>query len=154
MTDSPIDAPHVYIGAYALCVRDGHMLLARIGPGRFESGQWALPGGGLNWGEDPADAVLRELTEETGLTGAAPRLADIFSTTYLRSPENPFNSVHQMGILYVVETLTGELRDEQNGSTDQCAWFPLEDLGALPLVDVARFGYEVVMRRASAAAPD
>lgn len=37
------------------------MLLCRIAPGEADSGRWTLPGGGLEFGEDPADGVLREL---------------------------------------------------------------------------------------------
>ncbi|HLZ28445.1 MAG TPA: NUDIX domain-containing protein [Chloroflexota bacterium] len=149
-TDGTSDTPHIYVSAYALCVRDRQMLLARIAPGRYDTGQWALPGGGLNWGEAPEDAVLRELTEETGLIGRAPRLAAIFSATYARTPERPLDPLHHIGIAYFVETLPGELRDERDGSTDHCAWFPLADLDAVPLVVMARLGREFVTRHLAA----
>jgi 8-oxo-dGTP diphosphatase len=143
MTDTPV----VYVSAHALCVKDGQMLLARLGPGRYDSGRWTLPGGGLNWGEAPADAVLREVTEETGLTGRAPRLAGIFSATYARTPERPHNPLHHISILYFVETLPGEVRHEQDGSTDMCAWFPIEDLGDVPLVPLGKHGWDLVIGR-------
>jgi 8-oxo-dGTP diphosphatase len=41
---------------------DGRLLLIR----RADSGQWALPGGTLEWGEDLRGAITRELFEETG----------------------------------------------------------------------------------------
>ena len=33
-----------------------------------ENGWWELPGGGLDWGESPADCLRREFQEEMGLT--------------------------------------------------------------------------------------
>ncbi len=48
-----------------LFVSDGRILLFREAPAL--SGQWELPGGGLDFGEDPAVALKREIAEEAGL---------------------------------------------------------------------------------------
>jgi ADP-ribose pyrophosphatase YjhB (NUDIX family) len=142
MTD---DTPRVYVGAYALCVRDEHLLLVRIAAGETDAGRWTLPGGGLEWGEAPADGVLREFAEETGLSGQVVRLAGIFSAQYPRSADRSRDSVHHLGILYVVESSSGEVRDELAGSTDRCAWFSLAELEALPLVPLAKFGRGLIL---------
>lgn len=42
---------------------DGRIVLVR----RRDNGKWALPGGMVNWGQDIATTVQRELAEETGL---------------------------------------------------------------------------------------
>ena len=57
------------LAAYAWCEAEDAVLLCRIAPGYPDPGAWTLPGGGLDFGEDPADGVLRELREETGLGG-------------------------------------------------------------------------------------
>jgi ADP-ribose pyrophosphatase YjhB (NUDIX family) len=134
------ETPRTYVGAYALCVRGARLLLARLAPGLREAGRWTLPGGGLNWGEDPAAGVLRELTEETGLTGTVTGLAGVYSRTYPRSAERPFPPVHHLGILYTVDPRGEALRDETGGSTDRCAWIPLPELARTPLVPLAAFG--------------
>jgi 8-oxo-dGTP diphosphatase len=61
------------VGVSAVVVRDGRVLVGRR-KGSHGAGQWAFPGGKVDAGEDPADTVLRELREETGLaaTGAEP----------------------------------------------------------------------------------
>jgi ADP-ribose pyrophosphatase YjhB (NUDIX family) len=143
------DTPRVYVGAYALCVKDDRLLLVRLAPHVSDAGHWTLPGGGLDWGEAPSDGVLRELFEETGLSGRITRLAGIFSAQYPRSADRRHNSVHHLGILYDVETLPGEVRHEQAGSTDYCAWVPLAEIATLPLVALAEFGRQLLLNPAS-----
>jgi 8-oxo-dGTP diphosphatase len=138
-----VDVPRTYVGAYALCVRDGRILLARIVPGGIDAGMWTLPGGGLNWGEDPAAGVLRELEEETGLAGTLTGIAGVYSKTYLRSADRPRDSVHHLGIVYTVDAAGADLRHEVGGSTDLCAWVPLADLDTLPLVPLAEYAAEL-----------
>jgi 8-oxo-dGTP pyrophosphatase MutT (NUDIX family) len=59
-------------GADALVQNErGDVLLVR----RADDGRWAMPGGWVDPGETPAQAVVREVAEETGLQVSAPRLA-------------------------------------------------------------------------------
>ena len=46
--------------------KSGHVLIARRAPGNAASGAWQFPQGGIDDGEEPAVAVLRELAEEIG----------------------------------------------------------------------------------------
>ena len=56
---------------------DGRIVLAR----RRDTGQWSLPGGILDWGEDLTNCSRRELLEETGfeLTKIS-RLVGVYSS--------------------------------------------------------------------------
>jgi 8-oxo-dGTP diphosphatase len=58
--------------AAAVIIRDGLLLMVRergTGPAGRHDGQeyWTLPGGGIQPGETPERAVMREVAEETGL---------------------------------------------------------------------------------------
>jgi len=144
--DETADGRRVYVGAYALCVRDGRILLTRMGSGGLDAGRWTLPGGGLDWGEEPAAGVLRELEEETGLEGTVLGVTGVYSATYLRSVDRPLDPVHHLGIIFTVEAHEGALRHEADGSTDQCAWVPLADLDRLPLVSLVTFAAGLIPR--------
>lgn len=53
----------------------GEVLLVRLS---YDQGQWALPGGNIDPGESPADAVVREVREETGLEAAVEDLYAVY----------------------------------------------------------------------------
>jgi 8-oxo-dGTP pyrophosphatase MutT (NUDIX family) len=131
------------VAAYAVCVDDSRrILLTRVAPGYAAAGIWTLPGGGLDFGEDPADAVLRELTEETGLTGRIMSLAFVDSQTHgpLVEAGRGYGPFHGIRIVYRVEILGGDLRDEVDESTDAAAWISREEIESLArteLVDIA-----------------
>ncbi len=131
------------VAAYAMCIDDANrLLLTRIAAGYPAAGLWTLPGGGLEFGEDPAHAVLRELTEETGLTGELLSLGFVDSLTNGPMVEDgkAFGAWHGIRIAYRVAITGGELRDEVDESTDAAAWFSREEIATLrrtELVDVA-----------------
>lgn len=105
----------------------------------WAKGKWTLPGGGIEFGEKPEDTVVREVQEETGLI-VRPR--DLAAVDSLAS-ENQLQFFHNIRIIYQTELLGGELRFEQEGSTDFCQWLTLEEASDLPLVQLGKVGLQI-----------
>jgi 8-oxo-dGTP diphosphatase len=141
--DEPAEPPNrrTRIGSYSLCVDErGRILLARLSLLEVDVGAWTLPGGGIDFGEHPDDAAVRELEEETGLCGEIECVAGTFSHVYRRSNFARGGDLHFLGIVYRMRIVGGELRDEIDGTTDTCAWISPAELADLRLVELARFG--------------
>ena len=123
----------VRLAAYGWCEVDGAVLLCRIsqqGPG---GGHWTLPGGGLDFGEDPEAGLRRELLEETGYEGDVGEILGVRSAVLEPAETISGHRVQTVGILYRSTITGGELRDETGGSTDLARWIPLAELDALPV---------------------
>jgi 8-oxo-dGTP diphosphatase len=60
-------------------------------------GAWALPGGFVDRGENPLDAAVRELLEETGLHGENPKLVSVMGDAD-RDPRK-----HIVSVVYEIE---------------------------------------------------
>lgn len=146
MTEAPRRVTRV--AAYALCIDGDAILLSRIAQGAtaLSDGKWTLPGGGVEFGEHPRDAALRELTEETGLVGEIDSLADVdsWAAGFVDPRDGEATDFHAIRILYRVRVVGGVLRDEVDGTTDACAWVTRGELERLPLVDLANTGARIV----------
>jgi 8-oxo-dGTP pyrophosphatase MutT (NUDIX family) len=115
---------------------------------------WTLPGGGVEFGEDPNAAVLRELEEETGLAGVVHGVLGVWSQRVPSSETQSGHDLHVIGIVYDIEPSGSELRVEVLGSTDDVAWFSTGDLPATALVALARYGLSLLARGRGVAADD
>ena len=91
-----------------------------------------FPGGGIDFGEHPEAGALRELREETGLTGRIVELLAVDSIQRtLRGVDAGRRSrptYHSVRIIYRTEIIGGELRHETDESTDRAAWCTRDEL--------------------------
>ncbi|MFC4121927.1 NUDIX hydrolase [Nonomuraea zeae] len=115
------------VSAYAIAVVQDRLLLTRLSANTavFAPGLWHLPGGGIDPGEQPREALARELREETGLELLGARLVE--ARTFTSHRLGPGWQV--MGLFYLAEVGPGPLRvTEVDGSTSAAAWMPLSGL--------------------------
>jgi 8-oxo-dGTP diphosphatase len=137
------------VAAYAVIVDEGRVLLPHWRSGDHQSG-WTLPGGGLDPGEDPADAAVREVREETGYDVVLDGLLGIDSIvvaegrrvlapTHVDDP----SAMHGLRILYRAHVVGGELRVEVDGSTDDVAWHRLENVAGLERAELVDTGLDL-----------
>jgi 8-oxo-dGTP diphosphatase len=120
------------VGAYGFCQDDdARVLLARGSATSEFPGTWTLPGGGVEQGEHPDDAVVREFEEETGLSVRVTALRQV-TADVVRLPSGPLE--HTDRIIYDVVCTGGSLRDEVAGSTDRVAWAGPAELASWPLL--------------------
>ena len=133
----------IRVAAYAI-VRDEQerVLLCHIHPSVGVGDVWTLPGGGLEFGESPRAAVLRELEEETGLSGEVERLVDVDDRLF--TSRTGAGRMHAIRIVYEVRIVGGSLRDELDGSTDTCRWVAPEEALSMRLGELARHAVERV----------
>jgi len=123
------------VAAYAVVVRDGAVLLTRNSVRGPHPGSWMLPGGGIDHGEDPRDAVVREVAEETGLACVVGPVVDVSSVHFEgTAPSGRQEDFHAVQVVYAAE-LTGPVDaadphpTEVAGTTDAAAWVALGEVG-------------------------
>ncbi len=130
------------LGAYAVAIDSGRMLLTRISPIGYPAGMWTLPGGGVDHGESPHDAVVRELYEETGLKARSSVLTDIHDIHIVDlGRHDQYEDYHGVHLLYVVDVDRDAPLEiiDVDGTTDRVEWVPIELIGTedypvLPMV--------------------
>jgi ADP-ribose pyrophosphatase YjhB (NUDIX family) len=130
------------VAAYAVVIRDDRILLSRLSESVTTEELWTLPGGGLEHGEHPRDAVVREVYEETGLDVAVGEKARVYSF-YLPAAWRDGRRVdaHSIRIVYdgLVPVDAPEPRVvEVDGSTAEAAWIPVRDVldGTVPVASL------------------
>lgn len=117
------DAPKRNLIVVAAVIRDGEgrVLLARRPDDRHMGGLWEFPGGKVDDGEAPADALVRELREELGVA-ASIELPITFAV----------HEEHRLRILllfYAAHILDGEPKGREGQAV---AWVPVTELASYP----------------------
>jgi 8-oxo-dGTP diphosphatase len=112
--------------AYAIVIKADALLVSP------QFGGYDLPGGGIDLGETPEEAALREVKEETGITAANPRLVACHSTLFKMPDEYDIGFIQSIMLYYVCDYVGGELSDtnfteEEKQTSSFPAWLPIHE---------------------------
>lgn len=138
------------LAAYAVIVRGDRILLSRLAERVTKNELWTLPGGGVDHGEDPRAAVVREIYEETGLKAEVGETAHVFSMhlsdTWRRGRRVDAHSVRIVYDGWVASDAPDPRVVEVDGSTADAAWQPIEAVleGTVPTVGLVTEALEML----------
>ena len=115
--------PVVCVGA--LCVHAGRLLMVRRGRGPA-MGEWSVPGGRVEEGETLAEAVVREMAEETGLEAVCGPLVGWVER---------IGDDHHFVILDFEATVLDPVGLRAGDDAAEVAWVPLDEVAERKVVD-------------------
>jgi 8-oxo-dGTP pyrophosphatase MutT (NUDIX family) len=135
------------VAAYAVLTRGAaageEILLTRMSERTRIPGRWTLPGGGIDHGEDPREALLREVYEETGLHVVPGAVLDV-NSTHFTGPraDGLVEDYHGIHLIFeaAIEPESVGVRPhvtEEESSTDVARWVPMREAATLDLLSAA-----------------
>jgi ADP-ribose pyrophosphatase YjhB (NUDIX family) len=129
------------VAAYALVRRGPRVLLTRLSGRAAHPGSWTLPGGGIDHGEPPTEALARELAEECGVAGEVGDLLGVHHSHFSgMAPSGRWEDYHGVHLVFAATVAedTEPRVVEVGGTTDAVAWVDEADIasGAVPVLDV------------------
>lgn len=107
--------------------RDEVLLCHRSANRRWYPSIWDLPGGHVEHGEQPREALRRELLEEVGVDIGTVRSDPVLC---LRRPETGLDLT-----VWLVTRWNGTVENRQAEEHDEIAWFRVEELAGLDFAD-------------------
>lgn len=129
-----------HLGVYALVSAKGSTALVLKSRGPY-TGSWDLPGGKIEFGESPIQALAREIDEETGLQilTASP-LANLSTCVSFENDNGEAVELHHIGIIFTCEATAPEALRHSGDDHDasEARWFPASEIQDLDLTPFAR----------------
>lgn len=116
--------PLLLVAAAALVDADGRVLLARRPAGKSMAGFWEFPGGKIDGGETPEQALVRELAEELGIDVGQSCLAPLCFASH------DYDRFHLLMPVFVLRKWTGKISPREG---QELAWVAPARLASYPM---------------------
>lgn len=113
------------LAAYAVVESERGLLATEYSDLTAVSGRWGMPGGGIDAGEEPVAAVVREVHEETGQAVEVGDLVLVQSSHWVgRSPHGGVEDFHAVRLVYRARCPdpTDPVVHDQGGTTADARW--------------------------------
>ena len=135
-----------HLGAYGLIIEDNKIVLIKKVGGPY-NGKLDLPGGTIEWGETPEEALIRELNEEVGIDVFKYELFDANSIVFEWIHKGELERGHHLGIFYKILNYKNELLeyiniDEKNDDSLGAKFYEIKKLKKSELSDIAKLELE------------
>lgn len=117
------------IAAYALVTSSRGLLATEFSDRTGAEGRWGLAGGGIDEGEEPADAVLREVVEETSQRIRLDDLVGVDSSRWIGpNPQGVVEDFHAVRLIYRAHCAgpTDPIVLDVGGTTSAACWIARE----------------------------
>jgi 8-oxo-dGTP pyrophosphatase MutT (NUDIX family) len=117
------------VAAYAIVTSSLGLLATQYSDRTAVSGRWGMPGGGIDDGEQPVEAVLREVAEETDQEIELGDLVVVQTSHWIgRSPRGTLEDFQAVRLVYraTCPSPTEPRVLDLGGTTESALWVPLE----------------------------
>lgn len=119
---------------YAVVLSERGLLTTQYSDRTAVAGRWGMPGGGIDDHEQPAEAVLREVAEETSQLIILGELIKVQTSHWIgRSPHGRIEDFHAVRLIYrgTCPEPTDPVVVDRGGTTEAARWVSLKDWRSL-----------------------
>lgn len=141
-----------HFGVYGLVINDSKILLIKKVSGPYD-GKLDLPGGSIEFGERPEEALKRELLEEVGIELGCYELIDADSVKFDWMYGDELIKVHHVGIFYKILEYSNDIRneieiDDKNDDSLGADFYDIdklkrEQLSEIVILTLEKLGYRI-----------
>ncbi len=117
------------VAAYAVVLSERGLLATEYSDRTAVADRWGMPGGGIDDGEEPSAAVLREVAEETSQSITLGELINVQTSHWIgRNPDATVEDFHAVRLIYrgYCNDPTEPVVLDLGGTTESAAWIPLD----------------------------